>query len=91
VSERRLVSIRRTVATGHAAAYDVAWSRLHRAATALGAHAWRFRSLIDAELRLEFLECKDAVDPRDQPAVADALAALDQLAHAHSVEEWIGG
>jgi hypothetical protein len=87
MSERHLVSIRRGLPDPTHAAYEEAWERLRREATALGAHAWRFRAADAADARLEFLEFKGTDDPRRHPAVRDALADLERLAPGRT-EEW---
>lgn len=92
--ERRLVSIRRTVAPARLAEYDAAWARLHAAATARRAHAWRFRSADVEDLYLEFLEFGTEEDLRGD---ADALEAIRVLHEAFgepypapmTLEEWI--
>jgi hypothetical protein len=91
MSERTLISIRRDVPAADHTSYAAAWNRLHRAATALRVHAWRFRSVAGDDRHLEFLEFKTGPDPRDHPAVAAALDELDRLAPATVVEEWVGG
>lgn len=91
MSERRLVSIRRSVPAGRAPEYAAAWARLREAAAARGAHAWVFRAEADADARLEFIEFRPGADPRGAPAVAEALLALERLAAASVVEEWVGG
>lgn len=94
MSERRLVSIRRRVPASEQSAYRSAWSELHDAATARGAHAWHFVSAESQEVVLEFLEFGADTDVREDPAV---LAALQQL-HARfglpgpipkPLEEWL--
>jgi hypothetical protein len=91
MSERTLISIRRDVPPPDCAAYDAVWTRLQEAATALGVHAWRFRSASGGDRHLEFLEFKTGPDPRTEPTVAAALRGLDRLAPASVVEEWVGG
>jgi hypothetical protein len=87
MSERRLISVRRSVGGEQFPAYDEAWHRFQREAVALGAHAWRFRSAASSGSFLEFLEFKDPRDPRAHPAVHDALDALERLAPG-AAEEW---
>jgi hypothetical protein len=90
VSRRRtLLSLRRPVAPERRAAYDAAWARLHAAATARGAHAWRFRSAADEERALEFLEFAAEADVRAHPEVRAALDALEESSAPAVVEEWI--
>lgn len=92
--ERRLVSIRRTVAPELRGEYDAVWALLHAAASLRGAHAWRFRSAEVPDLYLEFLEFGSEEDLRDDPA---ALAAIRTLHEAFgdpypvpmTLEEWI--
>jgi hypothetical protein len=92
--ERRLVSIRRAVPAARRAEYDAAWARLHAAATARRAHAWRFRSADVEDVYLEFLEFGTEEDLRGD---ADALGAIRALHEAFgdlypapmTLEEWI--
>jgi len=91
VSERRLVSIRRTVSAADLPEYEARWDRVRSAVTSLGANAWRFRSVAAEHLHLEFLEFKGSDDPRAHAAVAAALADLRRLVPDDSAEEWIGG
>jgi hypothetical protein len=90
VSERLLVSLRRSIASSRDAEYEDSWSRLRAAADAVGVNAWRFRGLDSPETRLEFLECAADRNPLTEPAVRDALRSLDALNPADP-EEWIGG
>jgi hypothetical protein len=85
---RRLVSQIRKVPEPARAAYESRWEHLRRAATALGAHAWRFRSSIHPERYLEFLEFAADGDPRPDAAVADLLLSLDRDLGPAEVEEW---
>jgi hypothetical protein len=91
MSARHLLSIRRVVREELQELCDQAWARLAEAAAANGANAWRFRSVTDANLQLEFLEYKAARDPRSDPAIDAALQTLERLAPAAAVEEWVGG
>jgi hypothetical protein len=84
---RTLVSLRRELPAGEGAAYHAAWARLHAAATARGAHAWRFRSTERESLSLEFLEFAAEADVREDPEVRAALRALEDAAPA-IIEEW---
>jgi hypothetical protein len=70
------------------ARYDALWSGVQTAATAAGAHAWRFVACGDPRQTLEFLEFPEGADPRDLPEVAALLARLDAEAGEAEVEEW---
>jgi hypothetical protein len=85
---RHLVAQTRDVPAEARAAYDARWVELHAAATALGAHAWRFRSTIHPERYLEFLEFAADHDPRQEAPVAGPLLALDRDLGPAEVEEW---
>jgi hypothetical protein len=85
---RHLVSQERRVEPASRVAYDAAWEALRGAATAAGAHAWRFRSTIHPERYLEFLEFAADRDPRQDAAVADPLLALDRDLGPAEPEEW---
>jgi hypothetical protein len=61
---------------------------VHGAATAAGAHAWRFAACGDPRQNLEFLEFAEGADPRDLPEVAVLLARLDADIGEAEVEEW---
>ena len=87
MSRRRLLSTRREIPLQDRDRYDLAWAALERAATALAAHAWRFRSSIYPSGYLEFLEFAAGSDPRDDPSVSGPLAALDEIAPGE-VESW---
>lgn len=85
---RRLVSTRRAVAAAHHDAYTAAWAAVRSAAEARGAHAWRFRSVADPRVHLEFLEFSAGSDPRDDAACTARLRALDALAAGEGAE-WV--
>ncbi|HEX7238800.1 MAG TPA: hypothetical protein VF263_00930 [Longimicrobiaceae bacterium] len=93
--ERRLVSIRRTVAPERREEYDATWGLLHAAATVRGAHAWRFRSADVDDLYLEFLEF--GTDDSDIRADTEVLGGIKALHEAFgepyptpmTLEEWI--
>lgn len=92
--ERRLVSIRRSVAPERRDDYDAAWGLLHAAATSRGAHAWRFRAASVPDLFLEFLEFGSDADLREDPAALAAIMALhesfgDPYPVPRTLEEWI--
>ena len=92
--ERRLVSIRRSVAPERRDDYDAAWGLLHAAATSRGAHAWRFRAAVVPDLFLEFLEFGADADLREDPAALAAIMALhenfgDPYPVPKTLEEWI--
>jgi len=92
--ERRLVSIRRSVAPERRDDYDAAWGLLHAAATSRGAHAWRFRAAAVPDLFLEFLEFGADADLREDPAALAAIMALhenfgDPYPVPKTLEEWI--
>lgn len=78
MSQRRLVSIRRFVGASdeERARYDALWAGLHDAATARGAHAWRFASADAPGVFLEFLEFGPESDVRADPATLEAIRAL---------------
>ena len=86
---RRLVGQTRTVAAAARAGYDAAWERVRAAATALGAHAWRFQSTIHPDRYLEFLEFAAERDPRRDATVAAPLLALDRDLGPAGAEEWV--
>lgn len=92
--ERRLVSIRRMVPPGRRAEYDLAWGRLHAAATARGGHAWRFRCTDTDGVFLEFLEFGMDNDLRADVEVRAAIQLLhtffgDSYPPPSTLEEWI--
>lgn len=84
---RRLVSIRRRVGGEDLQGYVAGWSAVRAAVEGAGSHAWAFAAEGDSSERLEFLEFAEGADPRGQPDVAAALAALDQAFPA-TAEEW---
>jgi len=85
--ERRLVTILRNVDAASLAGYDAAWQALVREVSVRSAHAWRYGSLFAPHSYIEFLEY-GGDDPRRDPAVANALLALDEIA-AGALEEWV--
>lgn len=85
---RRLVSTRRRTDPAARERYDALWSALQGAATAAGAHAWRFVARGDPDLHLEFLEFAAGSDPRDLPEVHSLLARLGAEVGGAEVEEW---
>lgn len=92
--ERRLISIRRLVPADQRSAYDAAWEALRTAATARGAHAWRFLSADEEDVVLEFLEFGMEADVREDE---DVLGAIQELHRSFggvypipkTIEEWI--
>ena len=85
--------MRRPVPTERRPEYDAAWARLRDAATARGAHAWRFISAVRPDLFLEFVEFAADADPRSRPEIVNALEALDRefgtaAGPTAAVEEW---
>jgi hypothetical protein len=88
---RRLVSLRRRTDPAGRARYDTLWSGLRDAATAAGAHAWRFVACGDPDQNLEFLEFAQGADPRYLPEVAAFLTRLEAEAGGSEAEEWIEG
>lgn len=88
---RRLVSLRRRTDPADRAQYDALWAGLQGAATAAGAHAWRFVACGDPGQSLEFLEFAQGADPRDLPEVATLLTRLDAEAGRAEAEEWTEG
>jgi hypothetical protein len=88
MAARRLVSQTRSVPAASRAGYDAGWEAVRAAATARGAHAWRFRSTIHPERYLEFLEFAPGDDPRLDPAVAGPLLLLDRDIGPAQAEEW---
>ncbi|MDB4950119.1 MAG: hypothetical protein JWM27_2768 [Gemmatimonadetes bacterium] len=92
--ERRLISIRRLVPAERRAEYDDTWRGLHAAVTAVGAHAWRFRSDEVEGLFLEFLEFGTDADIRAELDVLNGIKALHEGFHdpypmPRTIEEWI--
>ena len=85
---RRLVGQVRSVAAAARGEYDARWEELRGAATALGAHAWRFHSTIHPDRYLEFLEFAADRDPRLDETVAGPLLALDRDLGPAEAEEW---
>jgi hypothetical protein len=88
-NQRRLLSVRRQVPVDRSQSYQSLWTALAAAATAGGAHAWRFVSSIDAESHLEFLEFGAGADPREAGEVRMLIDRLEAEAGASTVEEWI--
>ena len=88
-TERRLVSLKREVAAAAAELYDEIWAGIVAAATATGAHAWRFSAASDPTLRLEFLEFKAGADPRSATEAGALLGRLDREIAPAIVEEWL--
>jgi hypothetical protein len=91
---RMLISIRRTVPQDRVEVYAEAWTTLHRAATALGAHAWHFISTSQPDVFLEFLEFGADADIRADPHVVAAIEALhtqfgDPYPPPKTLEEWM--
>lgn len=91
---RRLVSLRRQAPHERRSEYDASWGRLATAASAEGAHAWRFVSAERDELFLEFLEFAADRDPRVDTECSAALRTLHALfptppPAAAFVEEWV--
>lgn len=86
---RRLIVIRRSVASESVSAYDACWRALRDPVVAARGHAWRFRSPERPGDFLEFIEFADGADTLELPEVADALRALDHLAPAAGREEWL--
>jgi hypothetical protein len=81
------------VADGERAAYHEAWASLHAAATATGAHAWRFVSARTPGLFLEFLEFASDGGLREDPGTLAAIARLhegfgDPYPPPDTLEEW---
>ena len=85
---RTLVSLRRTVAPDRKPGYDAAWAALAAAAAARDAHAWRFVSVENPSMHLEFLEFRSDADPRADEAVRSALHLLNERATPAVTEEW---
>ncbi|HEV2132320.1 MAG TPA: hypothetical protein VGR27_14490 [Longimicrobiaceae bacterium] len=77
MKERRLVATRRLVSPERRAEYDAAWVRLHTAATARGAHAWRFAAADRGDVYVEFLEFAAEHDPREDFEAGAALRTLE--------------
>lgn len=86
MEERRLLVTRRSVDTEALAEYHRGWETLRLAATATGAHAWRFRS--GSKDFIEFLEFRDQPDPRSSSEVARLLSVLDGISVGNT-EEWV--
>ena len=87
--QRRLLSVRRQVPIDRSQLYQALWTALATAATAGGAHAWRFVSSIDAECHLEFLEFGADSDPREAVEVRALIDRLEAEVGASTFEEWI--
>jgi len=92
--QRRLVSIRRLVPEDRIPEYAEAWTRLHRAATARGAHAWWFASATHRDVYVEFLEFDQESDPRGDEDVVGAILALQEKFNEPypaplTLEEWV--
>jgi hypothetical protein len=88
MASRRLVSLRRPIPEAVVERYDELWLALAAEVRALDAHAWRFASASDRDLRLEFLEFAAARDPRELPPVRELLHRLDVEIASASAEEW---
>ena len=91
---RRLVSMRRLVPSDRIPEYAELWAALHRAATALGAHAWWFASATHRDVYLEFMEFGPDSDPRGDEGVVAAIrelsAKFNELYPAPlPLEEWV--
>lgn len=91
-ARRRLVSIRRWVGDAQED-YEPLWAGLHAAATARGAHAWRFASADQPGVHLEFLEFGDESDIRADPETLEAIRALharfgEPYPVPQTLEEW---
>ena len=86
-TERRLVSLKREVAAAAAELYDEIWAGIVAAATATGAHAWRFSAEGETTSFIEFLEDRRGSDPRSDAALEASLRRLDEIASG-GVEEW---
>lgn len=87
-AERRLVGLRRRVPASRRARYGELWSALVADAMEAGAHAWRFVSLRDGEIHLEFLEFRADADPRAGEGTRRILRELDAEVAVAEVEEW---
>ncbi|MGI9179160.1 MAG: hypothetical protein ACR2H9_01405 [Longimicrobiaceae bacterium] len=77
MKERRLLCTRRLLSPERREEYDAAWTRLHAAATAGGAKAWRFVSEARGDVYVEFLEFAAEHDPREDAEANAALLALE--------------
>ena len=89
MAARHLVSQTRPVPISARAGYDALWERLREAATAAGAHAWRFQSTVHPDRYLEFLEFAAERDPRTDATVVAPLLALDRDLGPAGTEEWV--
>lgn len=94
IGERRLVSIRRFVPQHRREEYAGAWSVLHAAASALGAHAWHFLSADTPGVFLEFLEFGPESDVRSDTATLEAIRVLHEqfglpYPSPNTLEEWV--
>jgi hypothetical protein len=91
---RRLVTIRRYVPADRIPEYAEIWARLHRAATARGAHAWWFASATHRDVYIEFLEFDQESDPRGDDGLVEAIRALtaaftEMYPAPLPLEEWV--
>lgn len=92
--QRRLVTIRRHVPADRIPEYAEAWTALHAAATARGAHAWAFASADHRDVYIEFLEFGDDSDVRGDPPTVAAIQVLhekfgDPYPAPKTLEEWV--
>lgn len=85
---RALRSTRRQVPHERLGDYAAVWARFRDAVTGAGGHAWLFRSADRPDEYIEFIESRDLGRILALPAVAGALAALDEGFGAGIQESW---
>ncbi len=79
MTQRILTSTRRSAPPARQREYDAAWLRIQQIAATLDTRAWRFQAVNEPGLFLEFLEFAAGSDPRLEPALRDALRAMDAV------------
>lgn len=92
--QRRLVTNRRYVPEDRIPEYAEAWTLLHNAAKARGAHAWAFASVEHRNVYIEFLEFGDESDVRADPVIAASIQNLqikfnDPYPAPRAMENWV--
>jgi hypothetical protein len=77
---RKLLVTHRTVPLDRSEEYAAAWQQLAAAAALRAAQAWRFCRAGHQDRFVEFLEWRGPVALLEDPELADALRALDDIA-----------